>query len=110
MARLLRTNRPETPQETGMRNAAPAAAAGTQGENRPGEAEGSEGPLVGIIANPVSARDIRRVVANANSLQLADRVNIVLRALAALAACGVRRVLIGQARASFGQHGFASFK
>ncbi|MGN6666481.1 MAG: ATP-NAD kinase family protein [Trinickia sp.] len=48
---------------------------------------------VGIIANPVSARDIRRVVANANSLQLADRVNIVLRAMAALGACGVTRVL-----------------
>ncbi|WP_114814427.1 ATP-NAD kinase family protein [Paraburkholderia kururiensis] len=49
---------------------------------------------VGIIANPVSARDIRRVVANANSLQLADRVNIVLRAMAALGACGVARVLM----------------
>jgi len=51
-------------------------------------------PAVGIIANPVSARDIRRVVANANSLQLADRVNIVLRAMAALGACGVTRVLM----------------
>ncbi|WP_042300441.1 ATP-NAD kinase family protein [Paraburkholderia kururiensis] len=49
---------------------------------------------VGIIANPVSARDIRRVVANANSLQLADRVNIVLRAMAALGACGVTQVLM----------------
>ncbi|GLU31392.1 NAD(+)/NADH kinase [Trinickia caryophylli] len=51
-------------------------------------------PLVGIIANPISARDIRRVIANANSLQLADRVNIVLRLLAALAACGVDRALM----------------
>ncbi|WP_454724491.1 MULTISPECIES: ATP-NAD kinase family protein [Cupriavidus] len=51
-------------------------------------------PLVGIIANPISARDIRRVIANANTLQLADRVNIVLRLLAALAACGVGRVLM----------------
>ncbi|KMZ11719.1 Acetoin catabolism protein X [Candidatus Burkholderia humilis] len=51
-------------------------------------------PLVGIIANPVSARDIRRVIANANSLQLADRVNIVLRLLSSLAACGVDRVLM----------------
>lgn len=54
--------------------------------------DASAGPLVGIIANPVSARDIRRVVANASSLQLTDRVNIVLRALAALGACGVERV------------------
>ncbi|BBQ01436.1 hypothetical protein BSFA1_65640 (plasmid) [Burkholderia sp. SFA1] len=51
-------------------------------------------PLVGIIANPVSARDIRRVIANANSLQLADRVNIVLRLLSSLASCGVPRVLM----------------
>jgi len=51
-------------------------------------------PLVGIIANPISARDIRRVIANASSLQLADRVNIVLRLLASLAACGVDRVLM----------------
>jgi predicted polyphosphate/ATP-dependent NAD kinase len=51
-----------------------------------------QSPLVGIIANPVSARDIRRVVANASSLQIADRANIVLRALAALAAAGVTDV------------------
>jgi predicted polyphosphate/ATP-dependent NAD kinase len=50
-------------------------------------------PAVGIVANPVSARDIRRVVANANSLQLADRVNILLRLLAALGSCGITRVL-----------------
>ena len=30
-------------------------------------------PLVGIIANPISARDIHRVVASANSVQVADR-------------------------------------
>ena len=53
-----------------------------------------QSPLVGIIANPVSARDIRRVIANANSLQVADRANIVLRALAALAACGVAEVVM----------------
>lgn len=51
-------------------------------------------PKVGIIANPISARDIRRVVANANSVQTADRANIVLRALAALAACGVGEVVM----------------
>lgn len=51
-------------------------------------------PTIGIVANPVSARDIRRLVANANSLQIADRANIVLRVLAALAATGVRDVLM----------------
>jgi predicted polyphosphate/ATP-dependent NAD kinase len=51
------------------------------------------GVTVGLIANPVSARDIRRVIANASTLQVADRSNIVLRVLAALGACGVGRVL-----------------
>ncbi len=51
-------------------------------------------PVVGIIANPVSARDIRRVVANAACLQITDRANIVLRVLAALRACGVADVLM----------------
>ena len=48
-------------------------------------------PWVGIIANPVSARDIRRVIANAASLQITDRANIVLRVLACLKACGIQR-------------------
>jgi predicted polyphosphate/ATP-dependent NAD kinase len=51
-------------------------------------------PSLGIIANPVSARDIRRVIANANSLQIADRVNIVLRVLAAAGSCGVANVVM----------------
>ena len=51
-------------------------------------------PSIGIIANPVSARDIRRIVANASNLQLADRVNIVLRILSAVASLGVPRVLM----------------
>jgi len=52
-----------------------------------------QNPTVGLIVNPVSARDIRRVIANASGLQVTDRTNIVLRALSALAACGVTRVL-----------------
>lgn len=59
----------------------------------------SHPPVVGLIANPVSARDIRRIVANAGNLQLPDRVNIVLRLLAALAATGVERVLMMPDRA-----------
>ncbi|HEX6136489.1 MAG TPA: NAD(+)/NADH kinase [Casimicrobiaceae bacterium] len=54
----------------------------------------SETPTIGIIANPASARDIRRIVANASNLQTADRVNIVLRVLTALASLGVPRVLV----------------
>ncbi|MEZ5581606.1 MAG: NAD(+)/NADH kinase [Candidatus Competibacteraceae bacterium] len=49
---------------------------------------------VGIIANPFSARDIRRLIASAGSLQIADRANIVLRVLASLGATGVCRVLM----------------
>jgi predicted polyphosphate/ATP-dependent NAD kinase len=51
-------------------------------------------PWVGIIANPVSARDIRRVIANAASLQITDRANIVLRVLACLKACGIERAVM----------------
>lgn len=51
-------------------------------------------PCIGIVANPVSARDIRRIVANAGNLQITDRVNIVLRVLSSAAACGVRRALV----------------
>jgi predicted polyphosphate/ATP-dependent NAD kinase len=54
----------------------------------------SSAPTLGIIANPVSARDIRRVVANAGNLQITDRVNIVLRVLSSAAACGVQRALV----------------
>lgn len=49
---------------------------------------------VGIIANPVSARDIRRIIANATNLQITDRANIVLRVLASLKACGVDDVVM----------------
>jgi predicted polyphosphate/ATP-dependent NAD kinase len=61
-------------------------------------------PKVGIIANPISARDIRRVVASANSVQITDRANIVLRALAALFACGVEEVVMMPDRAGVCGH------
>jgi predicted polyphosphate/ATP-dependent NAD kinase len=54
----------------------------------------SSHPLLGVIANPVSARDIRRIVANAGNLQITDRVNIVLRVLQAARAAGVARALL----------------
>ncbi len=49
---------------------------------------------VGIIANPVSARDIRRLITNASSLQVADRANIVMRMLASLGSVGVKHVVM----------------
>ena len=51
-------------------------------------------PTIGLIANPVSARDIRRIIANASNLQIADRVNIVMRVLTAANRLGVERVLV----------------
>jgi len=50
--------------------------------------------VVGIIANPVSARDIRRIVSYAGSLQVTDRANIVLRLLSGLAATGIEEVVM----------------
>ncbi len=54
---------------------------------------------VGIIANPVSARDIRRIIAHAGNLQITDRANIVLRILAGLAYAGVENVVMMPDRA-----------
>src|SRR5215510_9987260 len=62
------------------------------------------GPVVGIIANPVSARDIRRVVAHAGSLQVTDRANIVLRILAGLAAVRIKEVLMMPENAGIRMH------
>lgn len=61
-------------------------------------------PKVGLIANPISARDIRRVVASANSVQIADRANIVLRVLAALKACGIEEAVMMPERAGIAGH------
>lgn len=49
---------------------------------------------VGIIANPVSARDIRRIVSYAGNLPINDRANIVLRMLTGLASAGVSEVVM----------------
>jgi predicted polyphosphate/ATP-dependent NAD kinase len=59
---------------------------------------------VGIIANPVSARDIRRIIAHAGSLQVTDRANIVLRILAGLAAAGIKQVMMMPENAGIRTH------
>ena len=61
-------------------------------------------PVVGIIANPVSARDIRRIVAYAGNMQITDRANIVLRLLSGLGAVGIERVLIMPENSGIRQH------
>ena len=49
---------------------------------------------VGIIANPASGRDIRRLVAHGSVFSNNEKVNIVRRVLLALDAMGVERVLL----------------
>jgi predicted polyphosphate/ATP-dependent NAD kinase len=49
---------------------------------------------VGVIANPASGRDIRRLVAGASVVGNADKAGMVFRLLAGLGATGVTRVLM----------------
>ena len=51
------------------------------------------GSTVGIVANPMSGRDIRRLVAQASVFPNAEKTNMVLRLLAAAGAAGVERAL-----------------
>lgn len=50
-------------------------------------------PLIGIVANPASGHDIRRLTSGASVYSAADKVNCVERLLGALGATGVPRVL-----------------
>lgn len=52
------------------------------------------GATVGIVANPMSGRDIRRLVARASVFPNAEKTNMVLRLIAAAGATGVDRVLV----------------
>lgn len=49
---------------------------------------------MGIVANPASGRDIRRLVAKASVFPTAEKANMVQRMLTALATVGVGRVLL----------------
>jgi predicted polyphosphate/ATP-dependent NAD kinase len=49
--------------------------------------------LVGIIANPASGKDIRRLVAHGSTFDNNEKINIVRRALLGLAAAGVDEVV-----------------
>ena len=49
--------------------------------------------VVGLVANPASARDIRRLVADGSAVTTHDKLNIVRRVLAGLGSVGVERVL-----------------
>ena len=49
--------------------------------------------VVGIVANPASARDIRRLVAHGALVTTNDKVNMIERVLAGLHSVGVERAL-----------------
>ncbi len=49
---------------------------------------------VGIVANPASGRDIRRLVARASVFPVAEKCNIITRLLSALGAVGIQRVIL----------------
>ena len=51
-------------------------------------------PCVGIIVNPSSGRDIRRLLSRASVFPSGEKINIVLRLLAGLGALGVAEVLL----------------
>jgi predicted polyphosphate/ATP-dependent NAD kinase len=61
---------------------------------RPVELPVVRGATLGIIANPMSGRDIRRLVAQASVFPNAEKTNMALRLVAAAGACGVARVLM----------------
>ena len=46
---------------------------------------------VGILANPASGRDIRRLVARASVFHIAEKCNMIVRLLFALGSVGVER-------------------
>jgi predicted polyphosphate/ATP-dependent NAD kinase len=51
-------------------------------------------PTVGVIANPASGRDIRRLVTGASVFDNAEKGSMVFRLMAGLGAAGVERVLM----------------
>ena len=50
--------------------------------------------IVGVVANPLSGRDIRRLVTQASVFLTAEKANMIQRMLTAFGAIGVHRVLL----------------
>jgi predicted polyphosphate/ATP-dependent NAD kinase len=51
--------------------------------------------IVGVMANPLSGRDIRRLTTRASVFPTAEKANMIQRMLTAFGAVGVHRVLLG---------------
>jgi predicted polyphosphate/ATP-dependent NAD kinase len=56
------------------------------------------GTSVGIVANPASGRDVRRLVARGSVFPLSEKCNMIMRLLAALDSTGVEHTLIAPDR------------
>jgi predicted polyphosphate/ATP-dependent NAD kinase len=67
---------------------------GSNGRPSAGELPVVPGSAIGIVANPMSGRDIRRLVAQASVFPNAEKTNMALRLVAAAGATGVARVLM----------------
>jgi predicted polyphosphate/ATP-dependent NAD kinase len=63
------------------------------GQSEPGWPGAAEA-AIGIIANPMSGRDIRRLVARASVFPNAEKTSMILRLVAAAGVLGVGRVLV----------------
>lgn len=50
--------------------------------------------MVGIVANPASGRDIRRLISQASVFQISEKCGMVLRVLAGISSVGVRRAFM----------------
>src|SRR5215471_10738186 len=62
---------------------------------RVGQGGGALGDaVVGVVANPLSGRDIRRLVTQASVFPTAEKANMIQRMLTAFGAVGVHRVLL----------------
>lgn len=59
-----------------------------------GEVPVVAGSTIGVVANPMSGRDIRRLVARASVFPNAEKASMVLRLAAAAGTLGVQRVLV----------------
>ncbi len=66
--------------------------------------------LVGIIANPASGKDIRRIVGNAITVNNQQKLNIIKRILVALAGSGVDQILIMPDQFGFGKRSLNDLK
>ena len=65
--------------------------------------------LVGIIANPASGKDIRRIVGNAITVDNQQKLNIIKRIIVALAGSGVEHIQIMPDQFGFGRRALKSF-